>query len=171
MDSRPVLRGRFTFIPCVVEASGGAWSSDARRVWRTLARASARLTGERPEALTERFTQSLSITLHRANARSILRCDGARGAEGRRPADVFLPRWEQGRPAALDLAVTSGLQVGTLEQSAVDGVVVAAAFCDRKCNFMDSRPVLRGRFTFIPCVVEASGGAWSSDARRVWRTL
>ena len=37
--------------------------------------------------------------------------DGSRGdPHSRRPADVYLPRWRQGVPAALDFAVTSGLR-------------------------------------------------------------
>eukprot|EP00973_Karenia_brevis_P024501 3379831-Karenia_brevis.AAC.1 len=32
------------------------------------------------------------------------------GPGARRPADVFLPRWRAGPPAALDFAVTSGLR-------------------------------------------------------------
>ena len=61
------------FIPMVVEASGGAWTEEALAVLRLLARVSARLTGERPAVLAERFVQNLSITLHRANARANLR--------------------------------------------------------------------------------------------------
>ena len=33
---------------------------------------------------------------------------------GRRPADVWVPQWQTGRPAAWDFAVTSGLQQGRL---------------------------------------------------------
>ena len=57
----------------VAEASGGAWSADARVVLYAFAKASARLSGEKASVLAERFTQSLSVSLHRANVRSILR--------------------------------------------------------------------------------------------------
>eukprot|EP00662_Eupelagonemidae_sp_cell21_P057239 gene57239-biopygen50387 len=46
---------------------------------------------------------------------------GARGPDGRRPADVYLPCWRVGRPAALDFAVTSGLRIGAVGESAADG--------------------------------------------------
>ena len=39
----------------------------------------------------------------------------------RRPADVYLPRWSSGGPAALDFAITSGLQIGSLASTAADG--------------------------------------------------
>eukprot|EP00666_Eupelagonemidae_sp_cell4sb_P002635 gene2635-biopygen4211 len=38
---------------------------------------------------------------------------GRRGPDGRRPADVYLPSWRLGRPACLDFAVTSGLEIGS----------------------------------------------------------
>ena len=42
---------------------------------------------------------------------------GSRGAEGRRPADVYIPCGRLGKPVALDLAVTSGLQTIHLKNS------------------------------------------------------
>ena len=39
----------------------------------------------------------------------------------RRPADVYIPRWRRGAPAALDFAVTSGLRGDILARSPVDG--------------------------------------------------
>ena len=47
--------------------------------------------------------------------------DGLR-PEARRPADVFIPRWDLGGSAALDFAVTSGLRTNQLEQTAADGL-------------------------------------------------
>ena len=43
------------------------------------------------------------------------------GPEARRPADVFIPRWDLGGSAALDFAVTSGLRTNQLEQTAANG--------------------------------------------------
>ena len=40
-----------------------------------------------------------------------------------RPADVYLPRWRRGTPAALDFAVTSGLLPSIVSRSAEDGTV------------------------------------------------
>ena len=39
----------------------------------------------------------------------------------RRPADVYLPRWRRGAPAALDFAVTCGLRGDIVSRSALDG--------------------------------------------------
>ena len=55
-------------------------TEEALAVLRLLARASARLTGERPAVLAERFVQNLSITLHRANARAIV-CRASAGVQ------------------------------------------------------------------------------------------
>ena len=41
--------------------------------------------------------------------------EGSRGSEARRPADIYVPRWDLGGSAALDLAVTSGLRTDLLE--------------------------------------------------------
>ena len=41
--------------------------------------------------------------------------------DGRRPADVFVPRWRGGTPAARDFAVTSGLRADLLATSAAEG--------------------------------------------------
>ena len=60
-------------VPMIVEASGGAWGTDARRVWRAVAQASSKLTGDPVATKLEQYYQSLSIALHRANARAILR--------------------------------------------------------------------------------------------------
>ena len=42
--------------------------------------------------------------------------------ENRRPADVYLPKWRRGAPAAMDIAVTSGLRSDILSKSAKDGL-------------------------------------------------
>ena len=57
----------------VVEASGGGWGADARCLFKEVAKPSARLTGDPPSVKQEQLYQSLSVCLHRANARSILR--------------------------------------------------------------------------------------------------
>ena len=57
----------------VVEASGGSWGSDARRLFHELSKSSARLTGDPSADKLEQFLQSLSVCLHRANARAIAR--------------------------------------------------------------------------------------------------
>ena len=56
----------------VMEASGGSWGPAARKVWSGLANAAAKLIGESPSQKSEGLSQTLSVILHRANARSVL---------------------------------------------------------------------------------------------------
>ena len=65
----------FSFIPMILEASGGGWGKQARCVWSELAKkhalATGELTSDKESAVT--LLQRLSIILHRENARAILR--------------------------------------------------------------------------------------------------
>eukprot|EP00662_Eupelagonemidae_sp_cell21_P057198 gene57198-biopygen1283 len=89
---------------------------------------------------------------------------GARGPDGRRPADVYLPCWRVGRPAALDFAVTSGLRIGAVGESAADGSAATTLYAARKRAFLDTDAHCAEQgLEFIPMVVEASGGGWGSD--------
>ena len=64
-----------TFIPMIMEASGGGWGRQARQVWSELAKKHATATGELGSDRDSYFCllQRLSIILHRENARAILR--------------------------------------------------------------------------------------------------
>ena len=61
------------FVPMIIEASGGTWGLDAEDVWKIVIKSAAALTGEPISAIANEFYQSMSITLHRSNARSILK--------------------------------------------------------------------------------------------------
>jgi hypothetical protein len=63
----------FKFTPLVFEAHGGGWSVSARKVLDTLAKSQsvAWQTGQEPASL--RIAQRISISLHRENARAVLR--------------------------------------------------------------------------------------------------
>ena len=63
----------FTFIPVVCEADGGGWGPAAHRVWSELAKHKSVMTGEQVSIIVGRLLQSLSLILHRENARAILR--------------------------------------------------------------------------------------------------
>ncbi len=79
--------------------------------------------------------------------------------EARRPADVYLPSWCGGRPASVDLAVTSGLQAGLQNVSALDGGAAAARYADRKRAYLDTATLCDDAgLTFVPFVFEAEGG-------------
>jgi hypothetical protein len=90
----------------------------------------------------------------------------------RRPADVYIPRWRGGPPAAWDFAVTSGLRLDALAGSVVDPDAALTRYEDFKCGYKDTESLCRGQgLTFIPMVMEAVGGGWGKAARRVWSEL
>ena len=89
----------------------------------------------------------------------------------RRPADVFIPRWRLGPPAAWDFAVTSGLRLG-LHTAAANPDGITCRYEDLKCTHQDTRAdCLAQGISFIPMVVEAVGGGWGKMARCVWSEL
>jgi len=90
----------------------------------------------------------------------------------RRPADVFIPRWRSGPPAAWDFAVTSGLRVDLQAQAASSADAVTARYEDAKCGHKDTQAECQAQgITFIPMVMEAVGGGWGKMARCVWSEL
>jgi len=69
------------FTPMVVEAHSGAWSPNARAVLGRIATSLAAVWNDSIEETSLRMAQRLSIALHRANARAILkRADPIEGA-------------------------------------------------------------------------------------------
>eukprot|EP00973_Karenia_brevis_P088710 12302181-Karenia_brevis.AAC.1 len=62
-----------SFIPMVVEADSGSLGPSAAKVFSELAKSKACVTGEPRNAVLTHLHQSLGITLHRENARAILR--------------------------------------------------------------------------------------------------
>jgi hypothetical protein len=98
--------------------------------------------------------------------------EGIQGPEGRRPADIYLPRWRRGTPAALDFAVTSGLRTDFLAATARDGGAAVVAYEGTKCEHLNTQDHCNSEgLTFIPMVVDAHGGSWGPQARKVWTEL
>ncbi len=92
-------------------------------------------------------------------------------SEARRPADVFLPSWSGGRPAAVDLAVTSGLQAGLQAVSASNGAAATERYADRKRSYLNTAAQCADAgLTFVPCIFEAEGGI-GREARALLSTL
>ena len=90
----------------------------------------------------------------------------------RRPADVYLPRWKRGTPAALDFAVTSGLRSNMVDRSAVDGKAATTSYEDFKRSHLETEAKCREEgITFIPMICEADGGGWGEAAHQVWSEL
>ena len=78
-----------------------------------------------------------------------------------RPADVFLPTWERGQPAALDVTVVSTLQNRTVVRAAsVSGYALSVAR-ERKVA-AHSEACQSVGVSFVPMVVETLGG-WDED--------
>lgn len=79
-----------------------------------------------------------------------------------RPADVYLPVWSHGRPAAVDVTVISPLQCQVLPQAAsIQGHALTVANArKRRVHFDNCRSV---GVDFLPLAVESLGG-WSEDA-------
>ena len=90
----------------------------------------------------------------------------------RRPADVYLPRWRRGAPAALDFAITSGLRSDMVNRSAEDGSNATKAYEDVKRSYLQTESLCQEEgITFIPMICEADGGGWGPAAHKVWTDL
>lgn len=98
--------------------------------------------------------------------------DGTRQSDGRRPADVYVPRWRSGTPVAFDFAVTSGLRANSLVASLHDPRSAPTAYEDfkREHNSTELDCQAQG-IQFIPIVAEAVGGAWGPAADKVFAQL
>ena len=97
---------------------------------------------------------------------------GERGPEARRPADIYVPRWDLGGAAALDFAVTSGLRTDLLERTAADGSSCLTSYEEFKNTFLDTAAHCASEgIAFVPMVVEAHSGAWGPAASKVWLRL
>ena len=95
-----------------------------------------------------------------------------RGPEARRPADIFVPRWDLGGSAALDFAVTSELRGDRLEETAADGLSCLTSYEHTKNTYLDTATHCASEgISFVPMVVEAHSGAWGPMANKVWLKL
>ena len=90
----------------------------------------------------------------------------------RRPADVYIPRWRSGPPAAWDFAVTSAMRLDVIASTVSDPDAALTQYEDFKCSFKDTKAQCSAQgITFIPMVMEAVGGGWGKTARGVWTEL
>ena len=76
----------FGFIPLIFEALGGGFSSTARGVLSWVARQAAAAHNSEPGTESLRVAQRISCTLHRENARAILRRSQPPAAEETQPS-------------------------------------------------------------------------------------
>ena len=95
-----------------------------------------------------------------------------RDPTARRPADVYIPRWRQGLPLAMDFAVTSGIRQSTAQASIQDPSSAVTAYEDFKRNHLDTARLCNEEgLSFVPVVVEANGGLWGPSARKIFSEL
>ena len=80
-----------------------------------------------------------------------------------RPADVLIPNWELGKPAAFDLCVRSSLNSDTLQVACVTPSSTAMQAEQRKHHSNDTKCGELG-WVCIPLVVE-SYGSWGPEAQ------
>ena len=79
-----------------------------------------------------------------------------------RPADVFLPTWERGQPAALDITIVSTLQNRTVVRAAsVSGY--ALSITREKKVAVHSEACRSVGVSFVSMVVKTLGG-WDEEA-------
>ena len=71
-----------------------------------------------------------------------------------------------------DFAVTSGLRPDHLVDSIEDRERVFARYEDFKCSYKDTKAqCLAQGFSFLPMIMEATGGGWGKTARCFWSML
>ena len=85
----------------------------------------------------------------------------------RRPADVFLPAWLNGSPAALDFAVTAPQRQVTVEQAAKEALASAKQYSQTKREYLNTAQLCADAgVEFVPMVCESTG-AWAPEALHV----
>ena len=85
---------------------------------------------------------------------------------GRRPADVWLPRGVSGASEAWDFAVTSGMQSLVFRSAAAQPEVVFQRYEQMKREYKSTARICTDAgFHFVPLVYEAHAGGWSPLAR------
>ena len=98
--------------------------------------------------------------------------DGGRAGPGRRPADVWIGNWGLLGPAALDLAVTSGMRLGSLAQTAANGQHAVAEYEVKKCSHQNTLASCGAEgLQFLPIVAEACGGGWGPIALQTFKAI
>ena len=82
----------------------------------------------------------------------------------RRPADIYLPSWYGGLPAALDFAVTSPNLSLVAGRAAQEALHAAKSYSETKRAHLGTADACKeAGVTFLPMVCESSG-AWAPEA-------
>ena len=125
-----------------------------------------------------RFARSLGLNPHREKPgllppRPDAECIKEKAhSSGRRPADIWLPQWCDGGPAALDFAVTSGMTAADLHRSAIDHTAAIVDYEAYKRNYLSTAASCEQQgLQFLPMVVEGHGGTWGATAKDAFKAL
>ena len=74
LDTKAHCRSEgMAFVPMVMEGHGGSWGQEAAKFWSKLAKTHALASGELRSSVLSAFLGSMSVILHRENARAIIR--------------------------------------------------------------------------------------------------
>ena len=99
------------------------------------------------------------------------RPDDPSGSNLRRPADVYLPAWANGFPAALDFAVVSAQRQDILAEATLRAGAAATAYEAYKRSHLNTgAECAQQGVTLIPMVAESSGG-WGPEGLKTLRQL
>ena len=93
------------------------------------------------------------------------------GADRHRPADVYIPSWEGGRPACFDLAVTSPMRRDIVGAASRKAGAAAEAYEGYKRSYLNTAAdCVNQGLAFVPLVAEPSGG-WGPSALCTFKAL
>ena len=94
---------------------------------------------------------------------------GLLGHSNERPGDIFIHTYMTGRPAALDITVSSVVQSSSLSKASQDtGFVIRAAKARKDHKFYEK--CASEGIDFIPLAVESLGG-WGESALGVFKQI
>ena len=107
----------------------------------------------RHDRIRDRFASACSA----ANLSPVIEKRNLIAGNGSRPGDIFLPSWKSGRPAALDVTVTSPLQPNIINHAAEKSGYAIEAAEERKYAQHENDCSEQG-ILFVPLAVESLGG-------------
>ena len=94
------------------------------------------------------------------------------GIGTRRPADVWIPSWQNGRGAAVDIAITSGLAGSWLQRVLRDPAGPTVVYEEFKREDRDTAVQCAAQgFDLVPFIMEAHSGCLGADATALCQKL
>ena len=139
-----------------------------RRCWHSLACMSGGDCVRLHNALRDRvYVKCLSAGLAPERERRGLLPDDPR----RRPGDIFFAEWPGGQGIALDFAITSPLQLSTLEAAADSELAAAKAYeATKNADRANGERCREHGVRLVPMVAESLGG-WGPEAQKIFKVI